>query len=173
MSATSPPCCPAEGPAVSADGMERELARERTLLRRKVSVAAVLTVLVMVSSLPHMLGLHSLPLLPFWFTSPWTQLILTTPVLFWCGRDFFTGAVSAFRQHFADMNTLVAAGTGIAYLTSLFTTLFPQVLVAEGLPADVYYETVAVILTLVLLGRLLVPPLLPLVTQNWLFLQQH
>ena len=155
MSATSPPCCPAEGPAVLVDGMERELARESTLLRRKVSVAAVLTVLVMGSSLPHMLGLHSLPLLPFWFTSPWTQLILTTPVLFWCGRDFFTGAVSAFRQHFADMNTLVAAGTGIAYLTSLFTTLFPQVLIAEGLPADVYYETVAVILTLVLLGRLL------------------
>ncbi|MDH4406272.1 MAG: copper-translocating P-type ATPase [Cyanobium sp. D14.bin.5] len=135
--------------------MERELARECTLLRRKVSVAAVLTVLVMVSSLPHMLGLHSLPLLPFWFTSPWTQLIITTPVLFWCGRDFFTGAVSAFRQHSAEMNTLVAAGTGIAYLTSLFTTLFPQVLIAEGLPADVYYETVAVILTLVLLGRLL------------------
>jgi Cu+-exporting ATPase len=135
--------------------MERELARERTLLRRKVSVAAVLTVLVMGSSLPHMLGLHSLPFLPLWFTSPWTQLILTTPVLFWCGADFFTGAVSAFRQHSADMNTLVAAGTGIAYLTSLFTTLFPQVLIAEGLPADVYYETVAVILTLVLLGRLL------------------
>ena len=157
MSARSPgpPCCPAEGPAVLVDGMERELARERTLLRRKVSVAAVLTVLVMGSSLPHMLGLHSIPFLPLWFTSPWTQLILTTPVLFWCGRDFFTGAVSAFRQHFADMNTLVAAGTGIAYLTSLFTTLFPQVLIAEGLPADVYYETVAVILTLVLLGRLL------------------
>ena len=135
--------------------MERELARERTLLRRKVSVAAVLTVLVMVSSLPHMLGNGHHSFLPFWFTSPWTQLILTTPVLFWCGRDFFTGAVSAFRQHFADMNTLVAAGTGIAYLTSLFTTLFPQVLIAEGLPADVYYETVAVILTLVLLGRLL------------------
>nr|WP_254936239.1 MULTISPECIES: copper-translocating P-type ATPase [unclassified Cyanobium] len=135
--------------------MERELARERTLLRRKVSVAAVLTLLVMGSSLPHMLGLHSLPFLPLWFTSPWTQLVLTTPVLFWCGRDFLTGAVSAFRQHFADMNTLVAAGTGIAYLTSLFTTLFPQVLIAEGLPADVYYETVAVILTLVLLGRLL------------------
>jgi cation transport ATPase len=53
------------------------------------------------------------------------------------------------------MNTLVAAGTGIAWLTSLFTTLFPQVLIAEGLPADVYYESAAVILTLVLLGRLL------------------
>ena len=135
--------------------MERELARERTLLRRKVSVAAVLTVLVMLSSLPHMLGGGHHSLLPPWFTSPWTQLLLTTPVLFWCGRDFFTGAISAFRQHSADMNTLVAAGTGIAYLTSLFTTLFPQVLIAEGLPADVYFETAAVILTLVLLGRLL------------------
>jgi Cu+-exporting ATPase len=53
------------------------------------------------------------------------------------------------------MNTLVAAGTGIAWLTSLFTTLFPQVLIAEGLPADVYFESAAVIITLVLLGRLL------------------
>jgi len=139
-----------------ADGMERDLARERTLLRRKVSVAAGLTALVVLSSLPHMLGVGGhLPGLPPWFTSPWTQLILTTPVLFWCGRDFFSGAISAFRQHSADMNTLVAAGTGIAWLTSLFTTLFPQVLAAEGLPADVYFETAAVILTLVLLGRLL------------------
>jgi Cu+-exporting ATPase len=98
-------------------------------------------------------GHHSL--LPQWFTSPWTQLLLTTPVLFWCGADFFKGAISAFRQHSADMNTLVAAGTGIAWLTSLFTTLFPQVLIAEGLPADVYFESAAVIITLVLLGRLL------------------
>jgi Cu+-exporting ATPase len=135
--------------------MERELARERTLLRRKLSVAALLTALVMLSSLPHMLGGGHHSFLPPWFTSPWTQLLLTTPVLFWCGRDVFTGAISAFRQHSADMNTLVAAGTGIAWLTSLFTTLFPQVLIAEGLPADVYFESAAVILTLVLLGRLL------------------
>jgi Cu+-exporting ATPase len=135
--------------------MERELARERTQLRRKVRVAALLTALVMLSSLPHMLGGGHHSFLPPWFTSPWTQLLLTTPVLFWCGRDFFTGAISAFRQHSADMNTLVAAGTGIAWLTSLITTLFPQVLIAEGLPADVYFESAAVILTLVLLGRLL------------------
>jgi Cu+-exporting ATPase len=118
-------------------------------------VAALLTALVMLSSLPHMLGGGHHSFLPPWFTSPWTQLLLTTPVLFWCGRDVFTGAISAFRQHSADMNTLVAAGTGIAWLTSLFTTLFPQVLIAEGLPADVYFESAAVILTLVLLGRLL------------------
>ncbi len=152
---SGPSCCQTDEPAGSPSGMERELAQELTLLRRKVSVAAVLTALVMLSSLPHMLGVHALPFLPGWFTSPWTQLLLTTPVLFWCGRDFFTGAWTAFRQHSADMNTLVAAGTGIAWLTSLFTTLFPQVLIAEGLPADVYYESAAVILSLVLLGRLL------------------
>ncbi|MGB7564291.1 MAG: copper-translocating P-type ATPase [Prochlorococcaceae cyanobacterium] len=135
--------------------MERELAHELTLLRRKVTVAAVLTVLVVLSSLPHMLGGRPLPFLPAWFTSQWTQLILTTPVLLWCGREFFTGAVSGFRQHSADMNTLVAAGTGIAWLASLVATVAPQLLTAEGLPADVYYETAAVILTLVLLGRLL------------------
>jgi Cu+-exporting ATPase len=149
------PCCHHDAGPASVQAMERELARERTLLRRKVNVAALLTALVVLSSLPHMLGGGHHSLLPQWFTSPWTQLILTTPVLFWCGADFYKGAISAFRQHSADMNTLVAAGTGIAWLTSLFTTLFPQVLIAEGLPADVYYESAAVIITLVLLGRLL------------------
>jgi len=149
------PCCHQDAGPASVEAMERELARERTLLRRKVNVAALLTALVVLSSLPHMLGGGHHSLLPQWFTSPWTQLLLTTPVLFWCGADFFKGAISAFRQHSADMNTLVAAGTGIAWLTSLFTTLFPRVLIAEGLPADVYYESAAVILTLVLLGRLL------------------
>ncbi len=149
------PCCHQEAGPASVQAMERELARELTLLRRKVSVAALLTALVVLASLPHMLGGGHHSLLPRWFTSPWTQLLLTTPVLFWCGADFFKGAIAAFRQHSADMNTLVAAGTGIAWLTSLFTTLFPQVLVAEGLPADVYYESAAVILTMVLLGRLL------------------
>ena len=157
-----PSCCPSGAPAAAApsgpdgaDSMERELARERTLLRRRLLVAALLTGLVLLSSLPPMLGGGPLPFLPAWFTSPWTQLVLTTPVLFWCGREFFSGAIDAFRQHSADMNTLVAAGTGIAWLSSLVSTLFPRVLIAEGLPTDVYYETAAVILTLVLFGRLL------------------
>ncbi len=135
--------------------MERELARELSRLRRRLLVAALLTALVLLSILSPMLGGPQLSFLPLWFISPWTQLLLTTPVLCWCGRDFYSGALSAFRQHSADMNTLVAAGTGIAWLMSLFTTCFPQVLIAEGLPADVYYETAAVIVTLVLLGRLL------------------
>ncbi|MBD2717897.1 copper-translocating P-type ATPase [Synechococcus sp. FACHB-909] len=148
------PCCAAEPAASSPTGMERELARELTVLRRRLSVAAVLTLLVMVATLPHMLGMH-LDWLPAWFTSPWTQLLLSSPVLFWCGREFFSGAWSSLRRHSADMNTLVAAATGIAWLASLVATVAPEVLTAEGLPADVYYETAAVILTLVLLGRLL------------------
>lgn len=153
-STTGSPCCHAESAAGMTTAMERELAHELTVLRRKLSVAAVLTGLVVAATLPHMLGVH-IGWLPGWFTSPWTQLVLSSPVLFWCGRDFFTGAWSALRRHSADMNTLVAAGTGIAWLASLVATAFPAVLVAEGLPVDVYYETAAVILTLVLLGRLL------------------
>ena len=60
----SPSCCHSDGMAASAAGMERELARELTQLRRKVSVAVVLTALVLLSSLPHMLGVQSLPFLP-------------------------------------------------------------------------------------------------------------
>ncbi|MCT0206837.1 copper-translocating P-type ATPase [Synechococcus sp. CS-1332] len=148
------PCCDDETASFTTTGMERELAHELTVLRRKLSVAAVLTGLVVASTLPHMLGVH-INWLPGWFTSPWSQLVLSSPVLFWCGREFFTGAWSALRRHSADMNTLVATGTGIAWLASLVATLFPGLFTAEGLPADVYYETAAVILTLVLLGRLL------------------
>ncbi|KAF0654645.1 copper/silver-translocating P-type ATPase [Cyanobium sp. Copco_Reservoir_LC18] len=154
ISTLGSPCCAAEPAAAATTGMDRELAQELTVLRRRLSVAAVLTGLVVVATLPHMLGVH-LRWLPGWFTSPWTQLALSTPVLFWCGREFFSGAWSSLRRHSADMNTLVAAGTGIAWLASLVATAFPGVLTAEGLPADVYYETAAVILTLVLLGRLL------------------
>ncbi|MCP9915574.1 copper-translocating P-type ATPase [Cyanobium sp. ATX 6F1] len=151
----APSCCHGDSSGTSTPDLERELAHELTLLRRKLSVAAVLTGLVVLSSLPHMLGGMHLPFLPDWFTSPWAQLLLSTPVLFWCGREFFSGAFSAFRQHSADMNTLVAAGTGIAWLASLVATVAPQLLTAEGLPADVYYETAAVIISLILLGRLL------------------
>ncbi|KEF40829.1 MAG: hypothetical protein ER33_14870 [Cyanobium sp. CACIAM 14] len=147
-------CCHNEALAAPSPSLERELAHELTLLRRRLAVATVLTLLVMLASLPHMLGMH-LGWLPSWFTSPWSQLVLSAPVLFWCGREFFSGAVSALLRRSADMNTLVAAGTGIAWLASLVATVAPGLLTAEGLPADVYYETAAVILTLVLLGRLL------------------
>ena len=73
----------------------------------------------------------------------------------WCGQSFFVGAWKGLRHGRSDMNTLVALGTGAAFAYSLFATVFPQVLLAQGIEPVVYYEAAAVIITLVLLGRLL------------------
>jgi Cu+-exporting ATPase len=134
--------------------MDRELARELSALRRQLRRAVLLTALVVLASLPHMLG-RPLPGLPAWFSSAWTQLILTALVLIGSGGPIFSAAWRAFLRHRADMNTLVATGVGIAALASLPATFAPGWLRAQGLPADLYYETAAVILTLVLLGQFL------------------
>lgn len=80
---------------------------------------------------------------------------LATPVVFWFGRDFFRGAVRQARHHGANMDTLVALSTGIAYLFSLFNMLFPQFWLSRGVHPHVYFEASAVIITFILLGRLL------------------
>jgi Cu+-exporting ATPase len=87
--------------------------------------------------------------------SSWLQLVLTAPVLFWCGSSFFINAGKALKRHTATMDTLVAIGTGTAYLYSLFPTFFPQWFIAQGLTPDVYFEAASVIIALILLGRLL------------------
>ncbi|HXF96463.1 MAG TPA: heavy metal translocating P-type ATPase [Gemmatimonadales bacterium] len=80
---------------------------------------------------------------------------LTLPVVLWSGRQFYHGAWSGFRHRTADMNTLIALGTGAAFLHSLAATAVPGLFHRAGLPADVYYEAVAAIIALILLGRLL------------------
>ncbi|MEX2156400.1 MAG: heavy metal translocating P-type ATPase [Gemmatimonadales bacterium] len=81
--------------------------------------------------------------------------LLTLPVLVWSGQQFYKGTWSGFRHRTADMNTLIGVGTGAAYLHSLAATVAPGLFLQAGLPADVYYEAVAAIIALVLLGRLL------------------
>ncbi len=127
---------------------------EQQGLTRKVIFGGAISLLLVVGSLPAMTGL-SIPLLPSWLHNPWVQLVLSIPVQFWCGKTFFVGAWKAFRRHSADMNTLVALGTGSAYLFSLFATFFPGFFLNQGLKPDVYYEAAVVIITLILLGRLL------------------
>ena len=83
----------------------------------------------------------------------WALLVLTLPVILWAGRHFFTRAWAAFRHHSADMNTLIAVGTGAAFLFSLATTISPQWFRSRGLPPDVYYEAVVWIIALILLGN--------------------
>ena len=137
------------------DALDREQAvrqAEQRRLRRKVGVGAVISVVLVVGSLPDMTGL-TLPWLPPWLHNAWVQLGLTTPVLGWCGQSFFSGAVKALQRRATDMNTLVALGTGAAYLYSLVMTLFPGLLRSQGLAPQLYYEPAAVIITLILLGR--------------------
>lgn len=81
------------------------------------------------------------------------MFVLTTPVLVWSGSRFFAGAWSAFKHRSADMNTLIALGTGAAYIYSTVATFLPSLL-PENL-REVYFDTTAIIIALILLGQLL------------------
>ncbi len=80
-------------------------------------------------------------------------LILTTPVIFISGKRFFVIFWNNLKHFSAEMNSLVAIGTGAAYGYSVLSTLFPALIVKEGNTPHVYFETAAVIITLILLGR--------------------
>jgi Cu+-exporting ATPase len=85
----------------------------------------------------------------------WSLLALTMVVMAWAGRHFYTRAWSSFRHHGANMNTLVAVGTGAAFLYSLAATLAPGVFLRNGVQPDVYYEAVVTIVALILVGNTL------------------
>ena len=85
----------------------------------------------------------------------WIELAFTTPVLLWFGRQFFINAFKQTRAGSANMDTLVALSTGIAFIFSLYNTLFPEFWHHRGLHAHVYYEASAVVIVFVMLGKLL------------------
>ncbi len=85
----------------------------------------------------------------------YTLLALTIAVMGWAGRHFYTRAWAAFRHHSADMNTLIALGTGAAFLGSLGATVAPQFFVSRGVAPDVYYEAIVLIIALILVGNTL------------------
>ena len=83
----------------------------------------------------------------------WSLLLLTLGVMAWAGRHFYTRAWAAFRHHSADMNTLVAVGTGAAFLYSVIATVAPGFFLSRGVTPDVYYEAVIIIIALILTGN--------------------
>ena len=94
----------------------------------------------------------------FFMDMPYANVImwiLSTPVLFWFGRHFFINAVKQARHRTANMDTLVAVSTGVAWLFSVFNTLNPEYWHSRGLHSHVYFEAAAVIVAFILLGRLL------------------
>ncbi|MEO6055799.1 MAG: heavy metal translocating P-type ATPase [Gemmatimonadales bacterium] len=128
------------------DAQDDARAHETRDLRRKFAVSAAVAALTVAIGMPDPgagAGMRYL------------LLALTLPLVGWAGRHFYTRAWAAFRHHGADMNTLIAVGTGAAFLYSAAATLFADWFSAHGIEPHVYYEAVAWIIALVLLGNLL------------------
>ncbi len=154
-----------------ADAEEASRREEFESIRRRFIVAAALSLPVLLVAMSH----GRIALFNVWWIN-WAQLALTAPVIFYSGWPFYRGAWTALRHAAADMNTLIATGTGAAFLYSLVATIAPQLMTTAahartfgisnagsgeaahtlGRPMiPVYFEAASVIIALILLGRLL------------------
>ncbi len=124
--------------------------REWKSLRTRFYLGLAFSLVILAGSMGR--GLH---FLPAFLGHPLVLWALATPVQFWIGARFYRGAWSAFKHRTADMNTLVAVGTSAAYAYSAVAAAAPGLLAGGGMGPDVYFDTSAVIITLILFGRLL------------------
>lgn len=127
------------------DRAEEEKDRRYASLRFKAVAAIVLSVPIMVAGMVFM-DVHWVKYL-LW--------VLSTPVIFWLGGGFFVNAWKQLRHGSANMDTLVAASTGIAYVFSVSNLFFPEYWTSKGIEPHVYFESAAMIVAFILLGRLL------------------
>ena len=135
-----------------ADPIEASRVRELKDLKLKVICGAILSVVIFFGSMQHWFGfLHFIPRQ----VMLWAMFVLTAPAVFWVGSRFFIGAYKAARQKTSDMNTLVAVGAFSAYSYSAAASFFPHFFMTAGVMPHVYYDGAAMIVTLILLGRLL------------------
>ncbi|HEV8176142.1 MAG TPA: heavy metal translocating P-type ATPase, partial [Gemmatimonadales bacterium] len=162
------------------EARDRGQEEEFTQLRRKATVSGIAGVVAMIVSMPLMTagehpadGVVADPFMrwlmdaltpglraaaPWLYSIPgpvisYTLLAVTLGVMLWAGRHFYIRAWAAFRHHSADMNTLVAIGTGAAFLYSVLATVYPGFFLRRGMAADVYYEAVILIIALILTGN--------------------
>lgn len=145
-----------ENAVEEAEEAEREA--EYSELKRKFWIAAVLSLPVLIIAMSH----GAIEFLNFPGVN-YLQLALATPVVFYSGWQFYRAAWNGLQHLSADMNTLIAVGTGAAYIYSVFATFFPSFFAVhsamnempEAMPVPVYFEAASVIIALILLGRLL------------------
>src|SRR6266498_2364350 len=131
----------------------REPEKELKKLKIHVAISIALTIPIVFLSLPHMLPVqfgHFLPM-DFMHNSSYIMLVLATPLQFWVGWRFYKGFWDGIRARASNMDTLIAIGTSAAYLYSAAVTIAPDLFPFKS----VYFETAAVIITLILIGRLL------------------
>jgi len=133
-----------------ADKQRRGLELKKAATRFVIS--ALLTAPVMIISMRHMPGFE-------WHMDDGSAglilFALTTPVMFWAGLPFMNGAIKAAKQKTSDMNTLIAVGTLAAYVFSTVSLFAPSLVATEGETPPVYFETAAMIITLILMGKFL------------------
>jgi Cu2+-exporting ATPase len=126
--------------------LEKKTREHLHLLKAKTIIAATLALpTVMIGMFFHMA-------VPY---ANWIMLALTLPVLFWCGQSFFINAYRQARHFSSNMDTLVAVSTGTAFLFSAFNTVYPEFFMDRHLEPQVYFESAAVIIAMILLGRML------------------
>ncbi|MCX6251979.1 MAG: heavy metal translocating P-type ATPase [Bacteroidetes bacterium] len=129
---------------VAGQDADREIKRLR-ILKFNMVMAILISVPVFMISM----FFHSIPY------ADWIMMILSVPVLFWFGRGFFIVALKRARHFSSNMDTLVAMGTGAAFLFSTLNTIFPQFLRSHGLEPHVYFEAAVVIISFISVGRFL------------------
>src|SRR3989344_1222782 len=129
---------------------QEKIEREKQLktLKRKLIIGGVLSIFIFLGSFPQ------------WFTfvpeilnNNWVLLLLTTPVQFWVGWQFYSGLKLVVKYRTADMNTLIAIGTLAAYFYSMAVTVFPAFFSKGGITPELYFDTSAIIIVLILLGK--------------------
>jgi Cu+-exporting ATPase len=135
-----------------AEHAKLESKAEILLLRNKFIFGTVMSVIILLLT-------YSV-YLPFFKQFPsgvlnYAMLVLTTPVMFWLGSQFYRSTWRGLKHLSANMDTLVAVGTTAAYLYSAALTFFPNFFLRAGIKPDVYFDTAAVILTLIILGKFL------------------
>src|SRR5215207_7732278 len=127
--------------------------KELKKLKMYVAISIALTIPIVIFSLPHMLPIQFQSLFPidFMHYSNFMMLALATPLQFWIGWRFYRGLWDGIKARASNMDTLIAIGTTAAYLYSATVTIVPGYFPFES----VYFETAAIIITLILIGRLL------------------
>ncbi|KKW33662.1 MAG: Copper-transporting P-type ATPase [Parcubacteria group bacterium GW2011_GWB1_53_43] len=125
-----------------------EQEKQIKIMKRKLVVGGILSAFIFLGSFPEWFSF-----MPQIFNNNWTLLLLTAPVQFWIGSQFYSGLKLLIKYRTADMNTLIAIGTLAAYFYSAAVTVFPVFFTREEMQPALYFDTSAIIITLILLGK--------------------
>ncbi|MDO8583031.1 MAG: heavy metal translocating P-type ATPase [bacterium] len=132
----------------SEDQEKLEKQKELNSLRNKVFVSLGFGALILWGSFPGLMNTS-----PMFLQNFWMQLLLATPVQFWAGLTFYQATIPALKHRAANMDTLVALGTTVAFIYSTVVTIFPSIIEKVGIKPEPYFDVATIIIGLILLGR--------------------